>query len=151
MTSTILPLVIGGKDVQTTETFDVVNPGTGELVQKSSSAGVAEAVLAADAAAAAFPGWSGTHVNERRAILLKANGVLEARSEEIKTILQKETGCDAAWADINFASAAENLVYATSHIVNLEGRMPTVGNPCRQAMIAREPYGVVFSVVPWYV
>lgn len=151
MTTTNLPLVIGGKDVQTTETFDVVSPATGNLLFKTSSAGVAEAVAAVEAAAAAFPAWSGTHVHERRDILLKANHILQARSEEIKTTMKEETGSEAAWADLNVSLAEGQLAYAASLLASLEGRMPPVGDPNRQAMLVREPYGVVLSIVPWYV
>lgn len=145
-----VPLVIGGQDVHTSETFDVVSPATGQVLYKSSSAGVAEAEAAVEAAAKAFPGWRDTHVNDRRAILLKAYEVIQARGEELKKAMQEETGSDPRWADINLRIAAENIVHAASHLVNIAGTMPTVVNPDRQAMIIKEPYGVIYSMAPWY-
>ncbi|KAJ6780648.1 hypothetical protein PWT90_01744 [Aphanocladium album] len=149
MASTNVPLVIGGKEVFTVETFDVVSPATGKVLYQSSSANVDQAVAAVEAAAEAFPEWSATHVNERRAILLKASQIIEARGEELKQAMRDETGSDPGWADINLKIAAENIVHTASHLVNLEGRMPTVGNPSREALIIREPYGVIFSMAPW--
>ncbi|TQV95580.1 Aldehyde dehydrogenase [Cordyceps javanica] len=147
--SNVVPLVIGGKDVLTSETFDVVSPATGKLLHKSSSADVAEAVAAVDAAAAAFPAWSRSHVDERRAVLLRASDIIKARGDELKTAMQDETASDPAWADINLRIATENIVHAASHLVNLEGRMPAVADPGREAVIIREPYGVIFSIAPW--
>lgn len=149
MAATAVPLVIGGKDVHTSETFDVVSPGTGQPLHKSSSAGVAEATAAVDAAAQAFPGWSGTHVSERRDILLKAAQVMKARADELKTAVVQETGADPRWADANMRIASENVLHAASHLVNLDGRMPVMANPDRQALTVKEPYGVIFSIAPW--
>lgn len=151
MASTQLPLVINGEDVLTSATFDVVSPATGELLHTSSSAGVAEAVAAVEAAGAAFPAWRRTHVDERRAILLRASEVMRTSGDALKTAMRNETGSDAAWADMNLHIATEGIVHAASHLVNIEGRMPTVADPGREALIVREPYGVVFSIVPWYV
>lgn len=149
MASSNLPLVINGKDVHTSETFDVVSPATGQLVHKSSSANVADAVAAVEAAGAAFPAWSRTHVSERRAILLKASEVIKARGEALTAAMRDETGAQALWADINLKIATEYIIHAASHLVNLEGRMPNVEDPNRAGLIVREPYGVVFSIAPW--
>lgn len=150
MASSAVPLVVGGQDVFTKETFDVVSPSSGKVLYKSSSADVDDAVAAVEAAAKAFSAWSATHVNERRAILLKASQIIEKRGDELKKAMQEETGSDAAWAEINLKIATEQIVHAASHLVNLEGRMPTVNNAAREALIIREPYGVVFSMAPWY-
>ncbi|KAM3505469.1 hypothetical protein MY10362_002918 [Beauveria mimosiformis] len=149
MASSTVPLVIGGQDVLTSDTFDVVSPATGKLLHKSSSADVAEAVAAVDAAAGAFSAWSRTQVHERRAILLRAADIIQARGDELKTAMREETGSDDAWGDLNLRIATETIIHAASCLVNLEGRMPAIADPGRQALVIREPYGVVFSIAPW--
>ncbi|KAK8143411.1 Succinate-semialdehyde dehydrogenase, mitochondrial [Beauveria asiatica] len=149
MASSTVPLVIGGQDVLTSDTFDVVSPATGKLLHKSSSADVAEAVAAVDAAAGAFSAWSRTQVHERRAILLRAADIIQARGDELKTAMREETGSDEAWGDLNLRIATETIVHAASCLVNLEGRMPAIADPSREALVIREPYGVVFSIAPW--
>ncbi|KAM3477717.1 hypothetical protein MY5147_002567 [Beauveria neobassiana] len=149
MASDTVPLVIGGQDVLTSDTFDVVSPATGKFLHKSSSANVAEAVAAVDAAAGALSAWSRTQVHERRAILLRAADVIQTRGDELKSAMRDETGSDDAWGDLNLRIATETILYAASCLVNLEGKMPAIADPGREALLIREPYGVVFSIAPW--
>jgi acyl-CoA reductase-like NAD-dependent aldehyde dehydrogenase len=149
MASSTVPLVIGGQDVLTSDTFDVVSPATGKLLHKSSSANVAEAVAAVDAAAGAFSAWSRTQMHERRAILLRAADIIQARGDELKKAMREETGSDDAWGDLNLRIATETIIHAASCLVNLEGKMPAIADPGREALVIREPYGVVFSIAPW--
>ncbi|OAA71511.1 Aldehyde dehydrogenase [Cordyceps fumosorosea ARSEF 2679] len=146
--TTTIPLVIGGKDVVTPATFDVVNPSTGAVLHASSSASVPEALAAVDAAAAAFPSWRATHPDHRRAILLRAVDALAARADALKASMRAETGSDAAWADLNVAMAREQIVHAASHLVNIEARMPVVADPGREAVVIKEPYGVGSELSP---
>jgi vanillin dehydrogenase len=67
-------LLIDNKDVPARDgkTFERRDPMTGELVTRAAAAGVVDAKAAADAAAAAFPGWARVLPSERRRLLLKA-------------------------------------------------------------------------------
>ena len=49
------------------KTFDVTNPATGETIGQVADGGRAEAKAAIDAAAQAFPAWSGITAYERSA------------------------------------------------------------------------------------
>jgi 1-pyrroline-5-carboxylate dehydrogenase len=72
-----LPLVIGGKDVQLTETFDQVMPHDKDHVLASVSKGDASHVQQAiDAASNAWNDWSRTPWEERAAVLLRAAELL---------------------------------------------------------------------------
>jgi 1-pyrroline-5-carboxylate dehydrogenase len=72
-----LPLVIGGKDVQLTETFDQVMPHDKDHVLASVSKGDASHVRQAiDAASNAWNDWSRTPWEERAAVLLRAAELL---------------------------------------------------------------------------
>src|SRR3954454_16155949 len=72
-----LPLVIGGKDVQLSDTFDQVMPHAKDHVLATVSKGGAEHVQQAiDAAADAWHDWSRTSWEERAAVLLRAADLL---------------------------------------------------------------------------
>src|SRR4051794_26590730 len=72
-----LPLVIGGNDVQLSDTFEQVMPHDKEHVLAAVSKGGAEHVQQAiDAAAAAWHDWSRTPWEERAAVLLRAAELL---------------------------------------------------------------------------
>ncbi|HEU5309932.1 MAG TPA: aldehyde dehydrogenase family protein, partial [Candidatus Eisenbacteria bacterium] len=74
---TTYPLVIGGKRVTTSETFQSHNPANpSECVGNFSKATVAHVQEAVDAALAAFPGWAAIPYEERANVLLRAAGIL---------------------------------------------------------------------------
>jgi len=98
MTLSVVPLLINGEEVTTEITFDVVNPASRETVFKASGAGPKEAKAAVDAAAKAFPAWSRTKPNDRRALLLKAAQLLEERLGEVTEIQAQETAVDKGFA-----------------------------------------------------
>lgn len=93
--SSVVPLIIGGKDVQTTTTFDVVSPVSGNVVHQSSSASVDDANRAAEAAQAAFKVWSKMNPTVRRDLLLKAASIMESRKSSSDTRLKRRVppGC----------------------------------------------------------
>jgi acyl-CoA reductase-like NAD-dependent aldehyde dehydrogenase len=72
--------------------FPVMNPSTGEVFREVADASRADARAANDAAAAAFPAWSGMNHAQRDRILHRAGDVLEARANEIQQVLVKEGG-----------------------------------------------------------
>src|SRR5437870_12911484 len=72
-----IPLVIGGKDVHTGRTVDVVMPHCHRhVLAKAHQAGPAELQAAIAAAREAWRGWSGWGFEQRAAVFLKAAGVL---------------------------------------------------------------------------
>src|SRR5690348_16242461 len=66
-------LLIGSRETPSArgKTFERRNPVTGDVATVAAAATVEDAVQAADAAAAAFPAWSATGPNARRALLNK--------------------------------------------------------------------------------
>jgi aldehyde dehydrogenase (NAD+) len=121
-------------DSATEEVFATIPDGTPEDVDK-----------AVQAAAAAFPAWSATSVEERGKLLTRIGEALGARTEEIAAVISHEVGMPmtlsgvvqvglptGAWADA--AKAAEDLVWEEE-----------LGN----SLVVREPIGVVGAITPW--
>ncbi len=61
-------LLIGGQEIEASsgQTFDRVNPITGEVASRAAAATKEDAEAAANAAAQAFPEWSNTAPAQRR-------------------------------------------------------------------------------------
>lgn len=147
-----VPLFLSGAEVTTGSTFDVVSPGSGELVHKASSASVEDAVKAAESCAAAFPAWAATSPGKRRDIFLKAAEVLERRQEEVATFMQEETGAPHGFAaGFNVPLSIDILKDIAGRICTIEGSMPVASDAGTSAMVFREPYGVILGIAPWYV
>ncbi|KAF2418002.1 salicylaldehyde dehydrogenase [Tothia fuscella] len=150
MSATTLPLIINGKETTTSTTFDVVSPSTGETVWKCSSASKKDAIDAVEAAAAAFPPWSKSKPTYRRAIILRAADLLEKKASEFHEAMAKETGSAHPFCKFNTDNATEMLRDVAGRIVSaLGGEMPVCQQEGTNALVFKEPYGVVLGIAPW--
>ena len=118
-------LMIGGRDVPAANgaTFARQNPMSGEIVTRAAAASIQDACKAADAAAAAFPGWSSLGPTERRGKLLKAADLLESRSAQFATTVMAETGATAGWGHFNVHFAAGMLREAGAMTTQIGGEI----------------------------
>src|SRR5258705_13350284 len=96
--------------------FDVHKPYDRSLYARVAAGGRAEAKLAVDAAAKAFPAWSQTTPAERAKLFFKSAEIVKRRRPEIAEILAIETD-----STISFATFQQDLVAAT--IEQAAGRM----------------------------
>jgi len=148
---TDLGLLIDNETVPATggATFERTNPISGDVATRAAAATVDDALRAADAAAAAFPGWSRSSPRERRAILLKAADALEARQGAFIDAMAAEIGATAGWAGFNVGLAADMLREAASLTTQISGEVIPSNRPGSFAMGIRQPAGVVLSIAPW--
>jgi acyl-CoA reductase-like NAD-dependent aldehyde dehydrogenase len=145
-----VPLLINGKEVTTSTTFDVTSPSTSKKLWKSSAVSKAEALEAVSAAASAFASWSKTKPIYRRNILLRAADLLEKRSEEAQKYMSEETGALAAFCGFNTVTTLEMFRDVASRIAPaLQGEIPVCQEEGQSALLLKEPYGVVLGIAPW--
>jgi acyl-CoA reductase-like NAD-dependent aldehyde dehydrogenase len=144
-------LLIDGRDMAASNgaTFERRDPITGDTATRAAAASVADAQVAADAAAAAFPAWSKLGPNARRAVLLKAADLLEARASEFVTLMATEIGATAGWAQFNVKLAAGMLREAASLTTQITGEIIPSDKPGCVSMAVRQPAGVVLGIAPW--
>jgi acyl-CoA reductase-like NAD-dependent aldehyde dehydrogenase len=144
-------LMIGGRDVPAANsaTFTRQNPMSGEAATRAAAASVEDARKAADAAAAAFPKWSAIGPSERRAKLMKAADLLEARAAQFATIVMAETGATAGWGHFNVHLAAGMLREAAAMTTQIGGEVVPSDVPGSLALAIRQPAGVVLGIAPW--
>jgi acyl-CoA reductase-like NAD-dependent aldehyde dehydrogenase len=144
-------LLIDDRDVGAADgrTFERSDPMTGAVASRAAAAGIADANRAVDAAAAAFPGWSETGPNARRALLLKAADLMEARAGEFAALVTAETGATAMWGGFNAKLAAGMLREAGSMTTQIGGEVIPSDKPGCIAMAIRQAAGVVVGIAPW--
>lgn len=130
-------------------TFDRRNPMTNEIVTRASAATMADASAAADAAAIAFPAWSAFGPSQKRALLLKAADLLQARVAEFIERIGAETGGTAGWAGFNVMLASSMLREAASLTTQVTGEVIPSDKPGSYAFSVRQPAGVVLGIAPW--
>lgn len=129
--------------------FQRINPITGQSASTAVAMTPAEARSAADRAAAAFPAWSATGPNARRAILGRAADALEARRDAFVKAMMDEIGATAGWAMFNLMLAAGMVREAAALTTRIAGEVIPSDKPGCLAMSIREPVGVVLGIAPW--
>ena len=146
----VIPLLINGKEVTSEIDFDVVSPGSGKVIWKCSSASEQQAIEAVEAAQAAFPAWSKTKPSFRRDIMLKASDILKSRGEEVCEYMDVETGSTEINSTyFNLPSSIEQLRDVAGRIVTVAGNILVPGEEGKNALMYKEPYGVIFGIAPW--
>ena len=130
-------------------TFDRLNPVTGDIASRAAAAQIADAKRAADSAASAFPAWSATGPNARRAILLKAADIVASKAKLFTDLMAAETSATAGWAGFSVHLATGMLREAASMTTQISGEVIPSDKPGCIAMALRQPAGVVLSMAPW--
>ena len=144
-------LMIGDRDVFAADgrTFDRIDPFTGQVASRAAAASVADAIAAVDAANAAFPAWAAMGPGERRAKLLKAADLLDARGAEFSELMTAECGAIGPWGHFNSHFAASLMREAASMTTQIAGEVIPTDKPNNLAMAIRQPVGVVLGIAPW--
>ncbi|WP_394653465.1 aldehyde dehydrogenase [uncultured Sphingomonas sp.] len=130
-------------------TFDRINPVTGEVATTAAAFGPAEANAAVEAAAAAFPAWSALGPNARRAALTKAADALAAKADQFVDAMMGEIGATEGWARFNLMLAVGMVREAAALTTQIGGDVIPSDKPGCIAMALREPVGVMLGIAPW--
>jgi vanillin dehydrogenase len=125
------------------------DPVTGAVASEAAAASEADAAKVVEAAARAFPAWSQTGPSERRALLLKAADLLEARAGEFTQPMIEEIGATAPWAGFNVHFAASMLREAAGLTTQILGEIIPADKPGVISLAVRQPAGVVLGIAPW--
>ncbi len=130
-------------------TFERLNPMTGEVASTARAMTVAEAVAVAERADAAFPAWSATGPNARRALLMKAADALQAKAPAFAEAMLAETGATIGFAMFNVHLAVDVIREAAALTTQIGGEVIPSDRPGCLAMALREPVGVMLGIAPW--
>jgi acyl-CoA reductase-like NAD-dependent aldehyde dehydrogenase len=110
---------------------------------------IANARATADAAAAAFPAWSATGPNARRALLNRAADGLEALAGDFVEAMRDELRASEPWARFNVMLGAGMIREAAALTTQIGGEVIPSDKPGLLALALREPAGVVLGIAPW--
>jgi len=140
-------LSIAGKLVETRDTFDVMNPATGQVLAQA-PAGTAEQLEDAIAAAkSAFKGWSALSYDEREQYLIAYADALQAHRDELSVLLTLEQGKPLK------TMAEPEVDQAISWIRQIAARRIPVEiveeNDSHIVELHHTPLGVVGAITPW--
>jgi acyl-CoA reductase-like NAD-dependent aldehyde dehydrogenase len=139
-------LLINGQLVAGDATMPVINPATEEPVATCARASKAQLDQAVAAAKAAFPAWSKTSIDERRAVLTAMADAIQNNIGELARLLTQEQGKPLADATGELFGASAFFRYFAS--LDLPARVVT-DDATGRIEVRRKPLGVVGAIVPW--
>ena len=140
---------INGEWVESGKTFENRNPATGELVGLHSKGSAADIDRAAEAAAAALPGWSSMPAPARGAILFKAADLLDKQFDQLGEEMTREEGKTLPEAKGEVRRTINIFRYFAGEGARLNGLMVPSERDRVHTFAIRKPIGVVGLVTPW--
>ena len=144
-------LFIGGewRSAASGERFDVVDPGTEEVIATVANAGADDARAAAASAADAQPGWAATAPRQRAEVLRRSWELLTERADDLARLITLENGKVLAEAKGEITYAAEFFRWFSEEAVRLSGELTTAPSGANRIMVVHQPVGVAYLVTPW--
>jgi aldehyde dehydrogenase (NAD+) len=140
-------VLIGGEWVDSTgsETIEVVNSTTEEVMGTIPAGTAEDADRAVRAARAAFESWSRTSREERAGYLAAIAAGLGERSEEIAATIAQELGMPLKLSQIIQAGLPTGQFAAMPQLMEEVAWEEEIGN----SRVLREPIGVLGAITPW--
>ena len=132
-------------DPVSTETIDVINPATEEVIATIANGGSDDVARAVAAAKAAFPSFAATSREERVALLERVLAVYKARIGDLATAVSAEMGAPMSVASAAQAPSGIGHFMATLEALKTFSFEETTGT----TEVVYEPIGVCGFITPW--
>ena len=146
-------MIIGGEQVDAADgqTFEVMNPATGEVIAHAPLGGPEDVNRAVAAAQAAFDdpkGWSSWSAAKRGRTLQKLSGLVKQHLEELAQLESRNVGKPISGARGEALAVSLVFEYYAGAANKVFGETIPVSRPGLDFTL-REPIGVVGLIVPW--
>ncbi|HJV27422.1 MAG TPA: betaine-aldehyde dehydrogenase [Aromatoleum sp.] len=141
---------VGGRNLPNAsgETFDDINPATGELLCRVEQAGTPEVERAVLSASEGFAQWSAMTGAERGRILNRAARILRERNRELAELEVLDTGKPVQEAEaVDILSGADCIEYYAGLAASLHGEHFQLKGAF--AYTRREPLGICVGIGAW--
>lgn len=145
------PLIIGGKEVETTHGFITsINPcNTQEVVGRSAKAKVKQVDAALSAAWEAFADWSSWPMAARSRAAIKLAAIMRRRKFELAAWETFEAGKNYLEAEADVAEAIDFCEYYAREALKLAASVPSYPYPGEENSSFLLPIGAGVVIPPW--
>ena len=140
---------INGEWVTLDDTFDVLNPATGEVIAKVADCSMNEVKAAIDAAYDAQKEWAKRTGKERGAILRKWFDLMVENADDLGQILCLEMGKPLPEAIGEIHYGASFIEWFSEEAKRVYGDIIPGHQRDKRLMVLKQPVGVVGSITPW--
>src|SRR6188472_464318 len=145
-------LLIGGEHVEATQgdTFETIDPATGDVICEVALAGPEDAARAAAAARAALEGpLRKINPAKRSTLMFVLAELIKANGAELAELESLDNGKPLAAAKGDIAATVNHLRYYAGWPTKIEGETIPVSARDVLCYTVREPVGVCAQIVPW--
>ena len=142
---------INGKWVESAETFETVNPATGEHLATVAQASPKQVAEACEAARAAFPAWANMPVQQRAKIINRIGDLIGENVETLSELETKDTGLPLYQTRKALIPRASNNFY---FFADMSKQMNGHTYPMDDQLLnytLYQPTGVCALISPWNV
>ena len=146
-----IPMIIDGKAIKHSKTFDVINPATGAPFASVAAGDISHLDTAVAAARAAFPSWSRRSDHERQSLLHAIGNALEKNMPALMELVTKETGKPLKGLNgVGSGMEVGGAIAWTHATADLTLPVELIqDNDEARVEVHRKPLGVVGSITPW--
>ena len=142
-------LLINGEWIETSSTFDVLDPATGNVLSQVSAAETAEIDAAVTAAHNAFGPWADSAPRLRAEVLRKAFEIMTAEIEDCARLISLENGKALKDALAEARYAAEFFRWFSEEAVRTPGDFRRAPAGDKMIITDHKPIGVALLITPW--
>jgi len=132
-----------------TETIDVHNPATEEVLDSVPRGTHQDAEAAVAAAKSAYQEWRRTPANVRANMMHEAAASMRKHKEEIVRLLTLEEGKPVPENEEEFEWLVNTFDYYAELGRHERGRVLPSGEYSQLNLVIKEPYGVAACIIPW--
>jgi succinate-semialdehyde dehydrogenase/glutarate-semialdehyde dehydrogenase len=129
-------------------TYESINPATGERLASFPEATEDEISAALESARRAFLTWRTCTIDERAALMRRVAAYLRSNKDHLAGLITDEMGKPITEAEGEIEKAAWTAEFYAEKTRDFLQDVPVSTN-ARESLIAFEPLGVVFAVMPW--
>lgn len=140
-------LTIDGQAVASSDSFDVLNPATEEVVAQCPAATAAHVEQAVASARRAFLSWRNTSREDRNALMHKLADAIEAHADELAQLLTLEQGKPVQNA-LDHEVKPSALWCRTVTEFDLPSKV-LEDSETHRSVLHHRPMGVVVGITPW--
>src|ERR1051325_4701092 len=131
------------------QTYNVINPATGDLVDSAPKGTESDARAAIDAAQAAFQPWSETAAEARAQLILKGIDAVKKELQELAVVLTKEQGKPVGDPQREIEHFMHGMNFYADLASKIRGSYVPLPDNKMYGMVLKQPVGVCGAIVPW--
>jgi len=130
-------------------TFEVLNPSTGEVIAKVANLGAQETKQAIAAAEVAYDHWKTIPAKQRSSILRRWYELVLENQEDLALIMTSEQGKVMSESRGEVVYGASYIEWFAEEAKRIYGDVLPSTSADRRSIVIKQPVGVVGAITPW--